>query len=522
MNYKDQYGSLVAERQAGWDNIWEKVGKLIYPNSGSFNSTNVEGDQLNFNFDNTGNRAAQRFVTMLFSQLTPRSTRWHGLKGEGGTETKADQVTDEIFKYRYLPDHGFSQAILQCMMSVIVFGNGFLFLEEDKVLGGTKYINVPLNDMYIDIDFNRNLTKVFRKMYLTKEQAKDLFPKNIPAEVTNSKQENEKFLFVHCVHKNTDRAVKKRGFLYKSVYLYGGASFSTAGSEVDLKIISTGYFVDMPYIYGQLLPAYNEKYARGIGVDNFSDLATLDELSRLLLKKTTYNDDPVIGTTDDDIMWGSKFSPGEVVPGLLNSEGELLIKPIPLASDVDLSANEIARRTQAVLTAFNNNAFQIFSQDKTQSATEVMQRSSESSVMLAPFITLLQDSFLSKVIKRELNILSRQGLIELPSGLSLYFDAPANRLMESERVLGVVKMLNILMPLFQINPQAIAEFNDRIDVSQMIKTLGVSLNVPQDLIFDDAKVKTAQDKRKASISKNKKLQDDLLQSQIDNNSKQPQ
>lgn len=254
MDYKNKYDSLVTERRL-WDKVWDPVGKLVFPNAGSFISTNVEAEQLNYNYDNSGNRAANRFTTMLFSQLTPRSTQWHGLKGPDGSDRKTDDITQSLFKYRYLPQHGFSQSILQCMMNTVVFGNGFLFLDEDKVNGGVNYINIPLNDMYIDLDLSRQLTTVFRKMLLTKEEANELFGDKVPSEVKKEKEEGSKFLFIHCVYKfaeSEDKNSFKKGFRYKSVYLYGGRNYSGMDAGSSLKEIDKSDYYEMPYIYCQL------------------------------------------------------------------------------------------------------------------------------------------------------------------------------------------------------------------------------------------------------------------------------
>jgi Bacteriophage head to tail connecting protein len=113
--------------------------------------------------------------------------------------------------------------------------------------------------------------------------------------------------------------------------------------------------------------------------------------------------------------------------------------------------------------------FQVLTENPEMTATEVLERTREKGILLAPTIGRQQSEYLGPMIERELDLLSMQGLIDaMPPELKeakgeyrVIYDSPISRTMRAEYAAGAQRTLETFMNAAQMlqDPSLLFFFN---------------------------------------------------------------
>jgi hypothetical protein len=192
--------------------------------------------------------------------------------------------------------------------------------------------------------------------------------------------------------------------------------------------------------------ASGEVYGRGPAQWVLPAIKLLNEEKKVVLKQGHRNVDPVLLVHDDGVLDGFSMRAGALNKGGVNAEGKVLVHPLPVGNIA--VGDKLMDMERAIINdAFLISLFQILIDSPQMTATEVLERAREKGMLLAPTAGRMQSEFLGPMVERELEVLSRQGLLPpIPPILSesggeytIEYDSPMSRMARAEGAAGFMR-----------------------------------------------------------------------------------
>lgn len=500
----------LASERANFDTLWQEAAEYVLPRQAVFTRQRSPGEEQGEQvFDDTAPFALERFAGAIQSVATPPTDRWHTLMLdlpeemlEPGTPTMKwlEAVTARLFRARYAPQANFINQSLEAYMSLGAFGTGALYLEEAPGRG-LRYQARHLKEFYLAEDAVGRIDTVHRAFELTARQAKQRWGEMLPGAILRcvDREPDKKFPFVHCV---------KPGVESDSNWPLASYYVSVEGKA----LLSVGGYRTMPYAIGRYVQAPGEVYGRGPGVQGLRTLRVLNQMIVTMMMTAEKVADPPLLTHDDDVLQAFMTVPGYINRGGVSSEGRPLVQPLQIGANLPVTMEIIQQYREIVNSAFLVTLFQILVEDRTQmTATEVLYRQQEKGALLAPAMGRLQSEFLGPLIERELDILAEaRQLPEPPAELLQYlpqsedggqivfsaafrpeYDSPFTRMQRAQEGVGILRTLESVTPLAQINPAVL----DIFDTDEIVKVLAKVNGLPSKVLRNAEDVKETRNVR---------------------------
>jgi hypothetical protein len=394
------------------------------------------------------------FGSILDSLLTPRDQFWHHLRPadsillrDKATRMWFSKVNDILFERRYSPTANFSGPNQNQYTSLGAYGTGVMLIDDLAGNPGLRYRDVHLGEAYLEENHQRVVDGITRYFRFTARQAVQMFGDNCPEQITSIVKDfpEREFFFIHIVKPRDDRDPERKdfkGMKYVSEYI------SLEGA----KMVAEGGYHTFPYAVSRYNQAAVEPYGRSPAMDALPAIKTLNEQKKAMLKQGQRALDPILLVHDDGILDSFNMVSGTTVPGGVDSQGRLLVQPLPtgnLQAGIELMQEE----QKLINETFLVTIFQLLTETKEMSATEVIERTREKGILLAPTIGRQQSEYLGPLIDRELDILSRQGLLpKMPPLLAsakgeykVTYDSPISRTQKAEWAAGAVRTIEVLL-----------------------------------------------------------------------------
>lgn len=445
--------------RGNWNTHWTEIAQRIYPMHSylfqSYSQLTIQGDKRNFEvFDSTGILALQRFGAILDSLLTPRNNFWHQLRPsdpallrDKSTRIWFSQVNEIMFERRYAATANFASQNQLQYKSLGAYGTGIMLIDDLAGQKGLRYKNIHLGEVYLSENHQGVIDKVCRHFIMTARQAVQKFGDACPDIITSAVETapERQFFFLHWVMPRTDRDPFRKDFKgmeYASYYV------SIEGQVV----VAEGGYRTFPYAASRYEQSPNEAYGRSPAMDCLPSLKTLNEEKKTLLKQGHRITDPVLLAHDDGIVDSFSLEPGSVNSGGISADGRLLVQALP-TGNVQVGKELMDDEVKLINDTFLVNLFQILTESPEMTATEVMERTREKGILLAPTVGRQQSEYLGPLIDREIDILSRQGLLPpqprmLKSAKGQYkvvYDSPISRTQKAEWAAGAVRTIEIML-----------------------------------------------------------------------------
>lgn len=449
----------LAGLRGNWNTHWTEIAQRIYPMHAylfqSYTQLTVKGDKRNQQvYDSTGILALNRFGAILDSLLTPRDQFWHHLRPsdallnrDKATRMWFAQVNNILFDRRYAPTANFSSQNQNQYKSLGAYGTGVMLVDDLAGTKGLRYRNNHLGEMYLEENHQGVVDRVCRYFRLTARQAVQKFGDKCPDQITSVVKDfpEREFFFLHWVMAREDRDVERmdfKGMKYASYYV------SVEGS----KVVAEGGYQTFPYAVSRYEQAPNEAYGRSPAMDALPAIKTLNEQKKAMLKQGQRALDPILLVHDDGILDSFSMVSGATVPGGISADGRLLVQPLPVGN-IQAGEELMQEEVKLINDTFLVNIFQLLTETREMTATEVMERTREKGILLAPTIGRQQSEYLGPLIDRELDILARQGLLPpqpplLRSAKGQYkitYDSPISRTQKAEWAAGAVRTIEVLL-----------------------------------------------------------------------------
>lgn len=507
-------GALLAEfkylqgRRGNWDSHWTEIAQRIYPmHANLFQnfSMGTQGDKRNQEvYDSTGIISLQRFGSILDSLLTPRNQYWHQMRADDDRIMRDkecriwfEDTNRKLFEQRYKAQANFASQNQLQYKSLGAYGTGALLIDDLAGQKGLRYRNIHLGELYLQENHQGLIDRVCRHFTMTARQALQKFGDKTPACIKEAAEKSPEraCFFVHFVIPNTDRdPVRKdyKGMEFSSYYI------SIEGRE----IVAEGGYRTFPYAISRYEQAPQESYGRSPAMDVLPSIKTLNEQKKTMLKQGHRVVDPVLLAHDDGVLDAFSLEPGAINFGGVNKDGRMLVQQLPVGNVQ--AGHEFQMEEQALIKdTFLVSIFQILTENPEMTATEVLERTREKGILLAPTIGRQQSEYLGPLIDRELDIMARQGILlpqpqllrEAKGEYKIVWDSPITRTQKAERVSGALRTMEAFGQYASItqDPSILDTLNMDVAGPEIADAYGVPaswLNTPEDV----AKIRQARAK----------------------------
>ena len=452
----------MRDSRSGWEKQWEDAAARIIPahrNSfmgrGLDNAYGSTGQaKTEEMFDATAAIAAQRFMAVIESLNTPQASIWHRLmpadkmlKRNRAVRMYFDAVNDILFSHRYRPIGAFVANTQQGYQSLGAYGNFATFIDTPERVPGLRYRNIHLAEAYFKENHAGVIDTVYRSFFLTSRQAMQQFgernPDIIKNQAKNSAQSENKHEFLHCVYPRDDYEpgrIDEKGKEFASKYI----------SCTEQLIVQDGGFTTFPYATARYTQASGELYGRGPAQWVMPAIKTLNEQKKTVLKQGHRIVDPVLLAYDDGTMNTFSLRAGAVNAGGVSADGRPLVHVLP-SGNLAVGDKMMEMERQVINDAFLITLFQILTENPQMTATEVLERTREKGMLIAPTAGRLQAEYLGPMINRELDLLSTQNLLppmpailrEAGGSYAIEYDSPMSRMQRAEKASGFMRALNM-------------------------------------------------------------------------------
>lgn len=377
---------------------WEEVAQLIDPtqrNTFQFGNYNAPGQKkTDRQVDATGMMALSRFGAICDSLLTPSNSYWHGLEAadeyvmkDRATRLWYEQAARTLFKLRYMPEANFISQNQAKYLSIGAYGNTGLFTDElDPALSGKqgfRYKTVPMGELFFRVNHQGAVDGFIRWMRMTARQVKQKWPDNFPSTLQAALEQNSEQLFdvLHRVALRDDydpNRIDVKGKRFLSVYV----------CMKSRTLLQEGGYRSFPMDVLRYDVAPGEVYARSPAMMVLPALKTLNAEKRTFLKQGHRAADPVLLTADDGLL-SPDLTPGATNAGGMSADGKPLIGILP-TGNIQISKEMMDEERSLINDAFLVSLFQILTETPTMSATEVIERTNEKGILLAPTVGRLR------------------------------------------------------------------------------------------------------------------------------------
>lgn len=496
-----RYSEIIEKAKEGrgsWENIWQDIALRVQTENAVFDTVRSPGQQRNQRvYDSTATIAVNRSAAALNGLITPQGQKWHGIttdnpyiNADRSAQLFFDAVTNILFSNRYNPFGGFQQANNQIYRGTMAFGTAPMFIDEMPNGRGCRYRSLFLGKTYIMQNAWGIIDTFVREFELTKQRAIEEFGDETPTEVTIG-SDNSKFTFFHVCYPNDEyedgnQAANKRKFKY---------AYCLAG-HLDDPFNEGGYY-EFPLPVARDIPAPGEVYGRSPAMHIFPEIRMLNAIRKTTIKAAhKLVDPPLLAQSQSQFAaagLGSRLAinmdPGGVTFGAVNAQGQQTLHPLQIGANPSVAENMIQQSREAINDAFLLNLFQVLVETPSMTATEVLARTQERGILLAPVNAQLQTDYLAVMIEREIGILSRQRLLpDLPDVLkesggeySIIFNSPLTRAQRSEEVNAINQITQYAAQAASYDPTVLY----RINWGQNLKTMQEVLGAPANSLVSD-------------------------------------
>lgn len=452
--------SLKTDRY-NWDSQWEEAAARIVPaHKDSFLGVSVGqfgGEKkTEQQYDSTAAFAALRFASVIESLATPQNSIWHLLKAVDPALRKNravrqffDDLSEVLWNYRYRPTANFVGNSQQAYLSLGVYGNGILYIDQPdgQRQRGVRYRNIHLGEAYFVENHAGIIDTLYRPFKLTARQLLQQFDEEkIPDEVKeaakNAGQTEKQYEVLHCVYPRADynpERVDSKGMAFASLYIL-----------TDKKIVlEEGGYRTFPFAISRYTQASGEVYGRGPAQWVLPAIKVLNEEKRTVLKQGHRVVDPVLLAHDDGNLDSFSMKAGVLNAGGVSKDGRLLVQPLP-TGNIAVGDKLMQMEKDVINDAFLITLFQILIDTPQMTATEVLERAREKGMLLAPTAGRLQAEFLGPMIEREIDILASQSLLppmppilqQAAAEYRIEYSNPLSRMARAEKAVGFMRALD--------------------------------------------------------------------------------
>jgi len=281
-------------------------------------------------------------------------------------------------------------------------------------------------------------------------------------------------------------------------------------------IISIGGFKEMPYVIPRYLKSSTEVYGRSPSMAALPEIKVLNKMVEVMLKAAQKQVDPVLMVPDDTVSLQTiRTSPGSI--NYYRSGSRDRIEPLLTGANNQLGIAMENQRRESISKTFHVDQL-VMTTDKTQTATEVMQRNEEKMRILGPVLGRLQSELLQPLITRVFNVMLRKNLFSPAPDLlqnqeiRIEYVSPAALAQKSQELQSIMRALEIFGSISQVMP-----IQDWLDENGLVKEVVSILGLPAKVVKSDTEVATIRAQRAEQQAQQQLMQQQLQETEMARN-----
>jgi len=510
-----------------WRNMYagqcEETAQLILPhyrNTFFYGSYNWPGQKrTEFQVDSTGMLALNRFAAICDSLLTPANSKWHALEASDAYVMKDRQTrlwfelaAGALFRLRNAPTANFRGQNYARWQMLGAFGNCAMFIDaldgrQHQGMRGFRYRALPFGETFFGENHQGQVDRIYRWFRMTAYQAAQRFgverlPANLHKGITDDSQWPYQFLHVVKPREDWDpERLDARALPWVSYYV------SIDGLCL---MAEPGGYRRFPYAVSRYEQAPNEVYGRGPAQMVLPALKTLNAQKATFLKQAHRAADPVLLMADDGIMQ-MDLTPGAQNKGGVTADGKLLVATLP-TGEIQVSKEAMQEERGLIQDAFLVTLFQILTETPQMTATEVIERTNEKGILLAPTMGRQQSESLGPQIDRELDVAASLGLLppmpprlrEARGEYQVVYTSPLARAQKAQEAAGFMRTVESVKELVNITGDV--SLLDPFDFDTAVPAIAAIQAVPESWMSDDQAVAKKRQARAQAQARQQQIQ----------------
>lgn len=495
-----RYERLKSER-AVWEGHWEEIAELVRPMRSDFVSQRTPGSKrMDKVFDGTPGIAADNLASGLWSMVSSSANEWFSLKHENEDLDEVEEVklwlSDVARRMRNVfsaNGQRFYVQLLEAYKDLVTFGTAVYFEEEDPTRRSMFFSSRHLAECYIAENEIEQVDTLYRKFKFTARQAEKKWGDKVGPEIQRclEKEPDRIFEFIHGVYPSDEYdggRTFKGGRAYKSCYVQCEAK----------TLLSEGGYYEFPYQVPRWAQTSRAAYGDAPAMLALPDIKMLNAMSKTTIIGAQKAVDPPLLAPTEKAVRGIRTSPGGIIYGGVNSQGNQIIHPLMTGAKVDLGLEMEDQRRNAIREAFYWSMMMMVNQPD-MTATEVLARQEEKMRMMGPHMGRIQSELLNPLITRVFNIMFRAGAFPEPPDILLEnpnykieYVSPLARAQKTTEAAAISRAFEAVMPMAQADPAVL----DRFDLPEAAVRVADALGVPAVILRDKrAAAKLAQQRQ---------------------------
>ena len=408
-----KYENAKRARQS-WDTKWQIIQNQLFPDYRDYlNTTSTKSSPQTSKIKaHTAIVSAliNKIVSLLSAQTCDPAVRWLELKFEEDSFNQTfasrdwlNRCREALYKLFARPESHFYTSTFSALLDWFTIGTGCRQIILRRDTGKIQFINVPIQDIFIDISGYGDIDVTYRRMQLTAHQAFQLWGEALhPKMQSLASQEDQtpteqKHEFFEVVMRNP------------AVQQFPGLEYvSCVIDKLNKTIVDIGMHHISPYVISRFLVAPGETYGRSYTWNAMPIISSINRLSKRLLQYMDYATNPPILVRDETTVNQRQLVPGVFIQGL-DADGRPTYQPMQFGANLQLLIEfleSLIRDLEEALVA--KDTIPIDSQPN-MTATEINERRIEKNNRVRPLIVRLEEEDLNHTILRTLKLMEQTG-----------------------------------------------------------------------------------------------------------------
>jgi hypothetical protein len=203
--------------------------------------------------------------------------------------------------------------------------------------------------------------------------------------------------------------------------------------------------------------------------------------------------------------------PGALNKGGMSTDGKPLVGTLPVGN-IQVTKEMMDEERLLINDAFLVTLFQILTEAPQMTATEVIERTNEKGILLAPTVGRQQSEYLGPMIERELDLLADAGLLppmppilqEAKGEYTVVYTSPLAKAMRAQEVAGFGRTMELLGGIVNITQDP--SLLDQFDFDVISREVADIQAVPESWMADPKDVEDKRAKRQEAMDAQQKIQ----------------
>ncbi|MBX7147136.1 MAG: head-tail connector protein [Alphaproteobacteria bacterium] len=456
---------IMSAERSGLERQWRQISEYILPQRGDFKEEYQQPLPYSEKvFDGTAGLAAYNLASGLWSMMTNSATEWfnlqchnHEMNDQPIIRLWLDHATN-IMRQGFAAQGGkFYSRILDLYLDLVCFGTAIFYVEQNSKRSGIHYSCRHLSECFIAENYCGEVDTIIRKFSLTARQAYQLWNERCHYKIIKAldRYPEQKFNFLHVVVPCDE--------MPKDLLDHKDKKFSSFYIDIGHKnILSVGSYFEFPYMVPRWSTRPGHVYGDSPAMLAMADVKMLNTMCKTTITSAQKMVDPPLLAVDEMAVRGIRTTPGGIIYGGLNANGQRLYEPLSTQGNIGLGFEIEEQRRQAIKEIFFSSLMQMVQQPNL-TATEILIKQEEKLRLMAPHLGRLQTEFLDPLIDRQFALMARSGCFPpLPEEMGpnpimkIDYVSPLARVQKNAEGMAILRSVEALLPMANYDPSVLS------------------------------------------------------------------